>query len=107
MLFNKFDTENTEIFNAGALPGMVNELAAVIQGIEDSPVYFKPQIIISYLKNHSIKTDWINANPELTAIIISGSLSTIYMESLFERHSTNKPFLEDFEAYIKGRILTR
>jgi hypothetical protein len=54
---------NNDVFNAGESADMVKELNALKERTAQIPLYFKTEIIISYLKNHSIKDDWIEANP--------------------------------------------
>jgi hypothetical protein len=94
-----------EKFSPVNYPNAMHELAALIQGISQIPVYFKVEIIISFLKDHNLKTNWVEGNPALTRMITSGFFKTAHLESLFESCRHNKVFLNDFEAYIKRQIL--
>lgn len=94
-----------DIFNPDKTPEMVKELTALNEGIAHTPVYFKAEIIISYLKNHSLKNDWINANPKLAELMISNSFVTVHIESLFEFCRSNHLFLHGFESYITKQVL--
>ena len=93
-----------EKFSPANYPFAIHELSVLNQAISHISIYYKVEIIISYLKNHSLKTDWVEANAPLARMITSGFLKTSHLESLFESCRSNKVFLKDFEDYI-GRLL--
>lgn len=104
-MINTFhDIGEIEKFNPDNYPKMVAELTAMLSSLNPIPVYFKREMIISYLKDHCIKTEWIAANPNLATLMISGRLSTTHLEALFESCRWNKAFRSDFERYVKERL---
>lgn len=96
---------NTEKFDSANFPSAMNELSALKRGISDAPIYFKVEIIVSYLKNHCLEVAWIDANPSLTRMITSGFFKTSNLESIFNFGSNNIIFLKSFEAYISNQLL--
>jgi hypothetical protein len=100
-----FTNTNTEQFNPANYPVAMSELSALRSGISETAIYFKVEIVISYLKNHSLQTAWVDANPVLTRMITSGFFKTSNLESLFVTGRNNKIFLKDFEEYIGNRLL--
>ena len=84
---------------------VAEKLAAIKNETILVPVYFKADIIISYLKNHCIKNDWIKGNPELAKRITSGTFITTQVEPVFKRCNNHKVFLNDYESYIRMQIL--
>jgi hypothetical protein len=102
--FNYSNIGEVEKFNSGDYPHMVTELTKMISDVKEHPVYFKRDIIISYLKDHSIKTESIDANPFLVKQLTSGVLTTGHIERLFEGCRWNKTFRLDFESYIKAKL---
>jgi hypothetical protein len=98
---------NNEQFSSANFPNVALELTALNEGISHIPIYFKGEILISYLKDHSLKTDWIDANPALAKLVTSGFLKTSHIEALFESCRRNKPFLSDFEAYMNKQLMIR
>jgi hypothetical protein len=94
-----------EIFTAERFPEMKEELFFLNKEIVNMPVYFKTEIVISYLKNHSIKNEWIKANPELVKFLLSGSFITKHTESLFDFCRFKPAFCDDFESYMKRTLL--
>jgi hypothetical protein len=101
MLKNKSE----DVFYENESPEMIKELLALGVLTAHTPVYFKAEIIISFLKNHSLKNKWIEANPVLAELMISGSSVTTHLESLFESARGKKDFLLAYESYIKTQIL--
>jgi hypothetical protein len=99
--------KNHEQFSAVNFPNAMDELSTLSQGVSQISIYYKVEIIVSYLKNHCLKTDWIHANLPLTRMITSGFFKTSHLESLFESFRNNKVFLKDFEDYIAKQILMR
>lgn len=96
-----------DLFNPEKTPEMVKELSALNEGTAHTPIYFKAEIIISYLKNHSLKNEWITANPKLTDMMINGFFKTIHIESLFEYCRMNQPFRRSYEKYIQQQVLNK
>jgi len=103
---NNINIRNNEKFNPANYPKAMSELFALRSGISEASVYFKVEIVVSYLKNHSLQTDWVDANPALTRMVTSGFFKTSNLESLFELASNNKYFLKDLEEYISTQLLT-
>ena len=81
-----------EVFSPENYPEVIAELKEMLKIINNIPLYFKREIIISYLRDHSIKTDWRDANPEMAALMVSGSLKTSNLEALFASCRWNKKF---------------
>ena len=96
-----------EKFSPANYPQAFHELSVLNQGISNVAMYYNVEIIVSFLKNHSLKTAWIEANPALTRMITSGFFKTSHLESLFESCRNNKAFLKDFEEYISKQLLSR
>jgi hypothetical protein len=107
MLNNTNDTtiKDYEKFSPANYPMAIHELSALIQGTSQIAIYFKVEIIITFLKDHRLKADWMDANPALTRMVTSGFFKTFHLEALFESHRSNKIFLQDLESYISGQLL--
>lgn len=95
-----------ECFDPANFPNAMSELATLRSGILGISIYFKVEIVISYLKNHILPIAWIEANPALTRMVTSGFFKTANLESLFESYKENKIFIKDLEEYIKRQLLT-
>ncbi len=102
--FNYGNIGDMKKFSAEDYPILSAELNQVIKDIHHTPIYFKSDIIISYLKDHSLKQEWIDANPVLAKLITSGTLITKHLEQLFEACRWNRPFRSDFERHLKTKL---
>jgi hypothetical protein len=105
MLYNKYVVEEKETFNQVNYPKVITELARIKQEIAHIPIYFKEDIIVSFLKDHSLQLDWIGANRQLTDLVTSGTLAFPHTESLFESCRRNKPFTKALVSYIKKALV--
>src|SRR3954471_6528327 len=94
-----------DVFTAEKSPEMVKELYTLKEKTAHTPVYFKTEIIISFLKKHSIKNEWIEANPVLTKLMTSNYCTTNHIEDLFSFYYNNKPYLLSYETYIRNIFL--
>lgn len=92
-------------FSAADYPHIRAELSKIVSDLHEFPVYFKKEIIVSYLRDHSIRSEWIAANPLLVKLLTSGALATGQMELLFERCRWNKAFRQDYERYIRITVV--
>ncbi len=91
-------------FKAEDFPFMISELAELVTMLTDTSVYYRRDIVISYLKDHKIKTEWIDANPTVAEKMLSGKLKTQNLEALFESCKWNKAFRNAYETYIKSKV---
>ncbi len=96
--------KSEDVFYENESPEMMKELSALGKLTAHTPVYFKAEIIISFLKNHSLKNKWIEANPILAELMISGTYATAHIESLFESCRWRKDYLLAYENYIKAEL---
>ena len=96
----------TDTFNAADYPSLKEELAAIADYTEGMLPLHKEDIVISYLKDHSIRMIWIDANPLLTAMVTSHVMPTATIEALFESSRNNLPFRKELEVFIRESLAT-
>jgi hypothetical protein len=87
-------------------PEVEKELTLIIQGTSHIHSIVKGEIIVSYFKDHCLKTEWIKDYPELTEMIISRHFKTTHLQSLFDSCRSNKTFLANFESHIKANAFS-
>ena len=102
--YRRYNIRNTDQFRPDDFPKVVSELSDINNGTSGLPVLHKGDMIISFLKDHSIKTDWLTANPALAGLITSRHFETTHLESLFESCAINNEFAEELEDYIRKNI---
>lgn len=94
-----------EVFTPDRFAEMKEELIFLNRKMIELPLYFKEEIIISYLKDHCIKNEWIKANPELVKFLLSGNFNSRQTEFLFDYCRFKPEFRRDFEKYMKKALL--
>jgi hypothetical protein len=99
--YRRYNIRNTDQFRPDDFPKIMDELSEINNGIAGLPGVHKGDIIVSFLKDQSIKTDWLNANPALAGLITSRHFETTHLESLFESCRINNQFTEEMEVYIR------
>lgn len=98
--FPKYLIKTTDKFDPDYFSSINEEVASVNTLVEFMPSFFKPEILVSFLKDHSLQNDWLKANPELVSLVTSGSLFTGNIEALFESSRSNPGFRQDLESYL-------
>ncbi len=89
------------IFDPGSAPYVAQELSLLKAGVAKLPDYLKADMIISYLKDHSMNNDWIRANPEMMETLLSHRFITRNIEAQFNYCRTKPAYRLDYEAYIR------
>lgn len=95
-----------ELFDPSNYPELQAEVAGIIRSIANTSSNFRSEIIISYLKDHSIKAEWLESNPAISSMVISGTLKGANTEKLFMACQWNKRFRKDLELYLKESFST-
>jgi len=98
--YNKFLIKNTDQFDPEYFLSVSEEVANIKERTEHSPSPFKAEIIVSFLKDHSLENDWMKANPDLTELVTSGLLFSGCIESLFDSCRENPVFRQHLEIYL-------
>jgi hypothetical protein len=103
-LYNRFLVKTTDRFNPELFLSINEEIASInVQTAHLSEV-LKSEIIVSFVKDHSLQNDWVMANPGLTTLVTSGSLFTGSIEALFESCRNNLAFRQELENFLKEKF---
>src|SRR5689334_724887 len=93
----------TDQFDPASYTTVNDEIGIINKKTEGIPTHFKAEIIISFLKNHSLQANWIDANPELAELASTQVFFTGSIEALFDSCRNNPVFTQDLEAYLKEK----
>jgi hypothetical protein len=99
--YNKYLVRSTDQFDPVNFSSVIDEIQLINEETVSVPAFFKVEILMSFLKNHSLEDNWAKANPELTDLVTSGSLLKGNIASLFESCRSNPAFRQDLETYLK------
>ena len=95
--------KDTDDFHTGDFPHVVKELAEIKQMIKPLWHVDNKIIIISYLKDHMIRSDLAQSHPQLVQILTSKNTCR-FLEDLFLSSRGNTGFRLSLENYIEGQL---
>jgi hypothetical protein len=98
--YNRFLVGKTDQFDPGNYLTVDDEIIGINEGTVHLSSSFKGDIIVSFLKDHLLQTEWIKDNPELTDLVSSGSLFTGTIAALFESCRDSPAFRQQLEVYL-------
>jgi hypothetical protein len=104
-MFYNYDVKGDDIFAGRLYPDVVKELDGLGRGFAGMHGDHKADIVISFLKDHSIRSEWLGTNTALVRSLTSGSPGAPHLEALFISCKGNPTFLKGLEDYIKHRIV--
>lgn len=104
VLYNKYNIKDSDRFVPGYFIKAEDELKTLLAAIAGHHGPFTELIVLSYLKFRSLKTEWIDANPWLSAFMTANTCSTGHMESLFVSSKDNTEFSREYEDHIRKLI---
>lgn len=102
--YKKYLINNSDQFDPERFSFVDDDVNLMIEEIKHTTADFKAEIVVYFLKDHSIQKEWETANPDLVRLVKSKSLSSGNIESLFESCYNNPVFGQQLETYIKKKI---
>ena len=103
-VYNKYLIRSNETFKEENFPKVQEELAALKEAAGFLPAAHRAEMIISYIKSHSLKTGFIEDNPRLAEMMSSNRQTTGHIEALFDSCKEHKTFLQDFEKHLNKEL---
>jgi hypothetical protein len=98
--YKKYLVKNGDRFDPENFPSVSEEVISIRKHIEHLPSSYKADILVSFLKDHSLQDNWIKNNPGLVELITSGSLFSGSTEALFESCREHPAFRQQLETYL-------
>lgn len=102
--YPKFLVKAEDEFDSFNYPQIGHDLDQINELSVNVPQLLKAEILISFTKNHSLKNEWISANPKFARLVTNGELPIGNIASLFEGSSKNSYFQNQFEQYLHQSI---
>lgn len=101
---SKYTISSTDVFNQADYPDITEELILFKQSAAALSNSDKATMLISFVKDHMIRSDLVRAHPELVSYITSRQTVVKHLEHLFKSCRANVPFQKDFEIYIRRQL---
>jgi hypothetical protein len=98
--YKKYLVKETDKFDPQQFSFVIDDMEIIRKQTKEVSSSYKTEIIISFLKNQSLENKWVEANPVLTELVKSGSLTSSNIESLFQSSSSNPHFRKQMEEFL-------
>jgi hypothetical protein len=98
---NESDIQEHGQFDEKHYPGVVSEIAGLHRALIKTRNLYKTEIVISFLKSHSLKGEWLKGNGEAARLMSSRTVSIGKLESIFVSCKDNPRFSDALESYIR------
>jgi hypothetical protein len=99
-MYQQFHIGNGDQFVPSMFPQLEESLKQVCEQLANWPSTPKGEMVISFVRFHSISSQQVKDHPELATLISSQSLPLHVMEALFESGRQNSLFSKQLEDYI-------
>lgn len=100
-----YNIKNSDTFDASHYPDVEKEIEELTHTLVNIRSEHKAGIVISLLKDYSIKTEWLERDRELARLVRSSAVETSHLESLFSACKDKPKFLEGLETYLRLKLI--
>ena len=102
--FEKFVISETQQFVPSQFSELEPSLQQVLALLSKEPSVPKTEMLLSFVKDHSINAELVKQHPKMAKLISSGTVPLRVMEDLFESSGKNPLFRKELEEYIRAYI---
>lgn len=85
-------------------PELILDIETIKKEIQKTGNTFSYEILISFCRDHSIKAEYINSNPNLTKKIVNKELPIGQIEQLFRLNNDDNTFITELEKYLQTTL---
>lgn len=100
--YKNYDIKDNDRFNPIIFPEVRDELDFLFSTVYLYTTPEKENIIISYLRDHSLHSYLLKDHCDLCHVLTEGKCPTGHIEALFDACRSNLQFLHSFEEYIRN-----
>ena len=93
------ELDSTQIFSPSKYD-LDDEIRLIRRKLGTSRYDHVSNIVISFAKNHSIKSIWAEKNPEVANLVVNKKVPIGALARLFEENKGNDKFITDLEEYL-------
>lgn len=99
-----YEIREADKFDLHFYPEVQQELVIISRRLKEITGDHKAEIVISFFKDHCIRTEWFKSNDDVIKLITSRLFGTEHIEALFKGCKHNREFLNDFERCISTSL---
>lgn len=101
---SNFTIQPDQKFNPLDFPSIKMELEGLKRKLQEYPKHNSVDIIISFAKEHSLKSEWFSSNQQLADDVAKQQITFKEIETLFNSSRTNSEFQNDFQDYLQREL---
>lgn len=101
-IYHKFQIGGADQFLPSQFPQLEISLGQIMVQLADGPAGPMAEMILSFVKSHSINSQQVKEFPELANLISSKSVPLHIMEDMFEASRQNSVFRKQLEDHIRA-----
>ena len=91
-------------FNIDDFANLKKDINTISNNLSQINKNYAVDIIISFTRDHTIKSEWIKSNPTVNNLVTKKKIPLDLMEYMFKESSNYPGFRNDFENYIKEQL---
>lgn len=100
-MYQKFLIKETDRFDPSNFPQLDACLEKIVVQLNREPAGPKAEMLLSFVKNHSIRSQQVVDHPAVATLISTKSLPLGVMEDLFESSRSNPSFQKGMECHVR------
>jgi hypothetical protein len=98
--YKKYLVKTNDQFDPQQFSFIEDEINLIMEQTRHVSGISRPQILVAYLRDHSVDQKWAGENPELAQLLGSGSFPSNNIELLFDACQDNNYFRQQMEAFL-------
>ena len=91
-------------FNIDDFANLKKDINTISNNLSQINKEYAVDIIISFTRDHAIKTEWIKCNPTVNNLVTKKKIPLDLIEYIFKESRNYPRFRIDFENYIKDQL---
>lgn len=104
MQISRYLIKNDDQFVPNEFPQIEEDVNLIVASMAKWPAQENTEMLLSFVKDRSMRSEWVNANPVLAEMICTKSLPLKNLEALFASSSNNLLFRIQLEEYIMQKV---
>jgi hypothetical protein len=103
-MYHKFLIKETDRFDPVNFPQLETSLEKIVVQLNREPAGPKADMLLSFVKEHSINSQYVADHPAVATLISTKSLPLGVLEELFDSSKSNPSFKKDLEAHVRSYL---
>lgn len=104
MLISRYRIKDDDQFVPIEFPQIEEDVDLIVASMANWPTPQKTEMLLSFVKDHSMRSEWVSTNPELADMICTKTLPIKNLEALFASSTKNLLFRKQLEDYVTEKF---